>query len=564
MNFKFLVLIFCLFPCLLSSQIKNSSNSLEKMSYNQLYDAYINEKKFERKNIILNIYRKKAFMENNKLEIATCFFVFTNLFIENYKKASIYNDSLISYSKDLENKELLILGYINKGIYLNNDKKVKESVTNYFKVYELSRKYKFINYEIEALNKIGILKSEYLQEFNEALEIYKKCNNLYLDLLKDKNFRYKRHYLINLFCIADVYKSLNLLEKSTEFNILGYKESIKFKDTLILPLFTLNEGSTLVQKKEYQKAIDSINKALPKILDVGNQMAGNFYLGKAYQGLKNKDKALLYFKKVDSIDLIHKVVTPEFIEGYHFLIKYYKEKNQPYKQLYYSNRVISLDSIFQINYKSIIKKIQKEYEMPLVISEKEELIEDLKGKSKLKYVVIFVLILIIIGITFYLSYKNKRAIKRFNQIILELEQAKMETPKVEKVNKLVINDTRVQELDKKITQFEKNKMFLDKDLSINKLAEEFDSNQKYLSEYINQNKNLTFGNYLNQLRITYIVQQLYDDKKLRKYSIESLAEEAGFNKQQTFSTAFKAHTGMNPSNFIKELNKNISNTISNT
>lgn len=58
MNFKIFAFIFCLFPCLVSSQKQNSSNNLQKMSYEQLYESFFNEKNFEQKSKIVNYYRK--------------------------------------------------------------------------------------------------------------------------------------------------------------------------------------------------------------------------------------------------------------------------------------------------------------------------------------------------------------------------------------------------------------------------------------------------------------------------------------------------------------------------
>jgi AraC-like DNA-binding protein len=562
MIFKTYVLIFCLFPCLVSSQKQNLSNNFEKMSYEQLENIVLNDTVQKNKEKVAHYYYKKIKKNNNSQELVNAYYLLSEAYLLDFKKSLKYNDSIIAIAKDFDDKNIYLRALMNKGYLYSYLLEVEKSIDYFTKVYHESIKYNNFRYKILGLQRIAISKSEELLEPKEALVLFNKIDKELNDAINKNDSTVINIYLLNLFCIADAYKTIGDYDKTTYYNRLGYKECIKFKNNTRFYHFILNEGATLVQKKEYHTAIDSIQKALPNIYDEGNIMAGYYYLGKSYQGLKDKERALKFYKKVDSIDKLHHLVTPEFIRGYHFLINYYKEKKQPSEQLYYTNRFITIDSTFQINYKSVIKKIQKEYDIPLVLSQKEELIEDLKGESKLKYVVIFMLIILIIGLSVYLSQKNKKAIKRFNQIIQELEQANMETPKIEKVNKLVINDTRVQELDKKITQFEKDKAFLDKDLTINKLAEELGSNQKYLSEYINQYKNLTFNNYLNQLRITYIVQQLYDDKKLRKYSIESIADEAGFKKAETFANIFKAHTGVNPSYFIRELSKNITDNNS--
>jgi AraC-like DNA-binding protein len=49
---------------------------------------------------------------------------------------------------------------------------------------------------------------------------------------------------------------------------------------------------------------------------------------------------------------------------------------------------------------------------------------------------------------------------------------------------------------------------------------------------------------------------LKEDKKMRKYNLQAIAIECGFNSAESFSTAFFKKTGIKPSFFIKELDKN--------
>jgi AraC-like DNA-binding protein len=62
--------------------------------------------------------------------------------------------------------------------------------------------------------------------------------------------------------------------------------------------------------------------------------------------------------------------------------------------------------------------------------------------------------------------------------------------------------------------------------------------------------------YINVLRIEYAILTLRNDKKTRKYSLEALANEFGFNNVESFNAAFYKKTGIKTSYFIKELDKN--------
>lgn len=101
--------------------------------------------------------------------------------------------------------------------------------------------------------------------------------------------------------------------------------------------------------------------------------------------------------------------------------------------------------------------------------------------------------------------------------------------------------------------FEKSKDVRDPSLSLSVLAKRMNTNSKYLSEVINKHKGKNFNNYLNELRVNYIVDRLTQNPEYLQYKTSYLAEEAGFASRTTFTTIFKNVTGKSPSQFIDEL-----------
>lgn len=101
--------------------------------------------------------------------------------------------------------------------------------------------------------------------------------------------------------------------------------------------------------------------------------------------------------------------------------------------------------------------------------------------------------------------------------------------------------------------FEKSKDVRDPSLSLSVLAKRMNTNSKYLSEVINKHKGKNFNNYLNELRVNYIVEKLTQNHEYLQYKTSYLAEEAGFASRTTFTTIFKNVTGKSPSQFIDEL-----------
>ena len=103
-----------------------------------------------------------------------------------------------------------------------------------------------------------------------------------------------------------------------------------------------------------------------------------------------------------------------------------------------------------------------------------------------------------------------------------------------------------------MADFEKSKAFLEKGLTLNRLAAEFETNTSYLSQVINEYKGTNFNTYINTLRIKFATKKIYSDKEWRKYSVEDIAIQCGFSNRQSFSNIFYEQNGIRPADFIKK------------
>jgi len=111
-------------------------------------------------------------------------------------------------------------------------------------------------------------------------------------------------------------------------------------------------------------------------------------------------------------------------------------------------------------------------------------------------------------------------------------------------------------LQKKLEKFEGSRHFLKPQMSLSLLATLLKTNGKYLSYIINTHREKDFNNYINELRINYILAKLEEDKMYRKYKISILAKECGFSSAGKFATIFKKMTLHSPSDFIESINNN--------
>ncbi len=95
--------------------------------------------------------------------------------------------------------------------------------------------------------------------------------------------------------------------------------------------------------------------------------------------------------------------------------------------------------------------------------------------------------------------------------------------------------------------FRDKKIYLNPTLNINDLAQELGTNRTYISNYLNQQLQTTFYEYVNRWRIGQTMELL----KTTNLSLDDIAQKSGFNSQSSFRRYFIAHVGMTPAAYRK-------------
>lgn len=96
---------------------------------------------------------------------------------------------------------------------------------------------------------------------------------------------------------------------------------------------------------------------------------------------------------------------------------------------------------------------------------------------------------------------------------------------------------------------EKDRVWLDANLNLSKLAQHCRVAPKTLSAVLNQHLGTSFADYVNGYRIDTVKERLLMPES-RQLTIAGLASECGFNSLPTFQRVFKATTGMTPSEYL--------------
>jgi YesN/AraC family two-component response regulator len=94
----------------------------------------------------------------------------------------------------------------------------------------------------------------------------------------------------------------------------------------------------------------------------------------------------------------------------------------------------------------------------------------------------------------------------------------------------------------------RDKLFLNKDLTLVALAEQLQTNVSYLSLTLNQRFEKNFNDYINSYRVKEAC-SLMDNAPDRKLTIEGIANLSGFNTRSTFYKAFSKELGVSPTEY---------------
>lgn len=101
--------------------------------------------------------------------------------------------------------------------------------------------------------------------------------------------------------------------------------------------------------------------------------------------------------------------------------------------------------------------------------------------------------------------------------------------------------------------FEKEKPYLDADLSVKKVVDLTDIPEHMISRAINHKADMHFFDYVNQYRVEEAKLLLTDETAVKQFTIEALAMQCGFNNKTSFNKAFKKFTGETPSAYRDRL-----------
>lgn len=376
-------------------------------------------------------------------------------------------------------------------------------------------------------------------------------------------------FISYLYRIARVYYDLNRYEYSIKYldSVIYYGDRFKIAETID----NVNglKGAILYKQGKYEEALSYTNEYLTNQIpnDAYGISRSSVIKGLTLWELDRKEEAVASLIIADSLYQQTKDEFEELGDGYKTLITYYKKKENTDKQLEYLNKLLQFDEEITANYLEIAPAITRSYTIPELLSEKEQVIRALNAKNKIaetKKTVYYSLLMfssLLIGLFIIQRIRLKRRYTKLKEKMdASLAQMSKTASKTSRKELFELDATQIERIAKGLDDFEKSKGYLDTTLSLKSLATAIDTNSSYLSKYVNAVKGVNFSNYISTLRIEYIMAELRVNAKMRSYTIDAISEEAGFANARSFSNHFKRVTGINPSYFLKQLQKEMNLT----
>lgn len=513
---------------------------------NKGYDYFSNNILYEEKDSIKEkLYAQswlaKAKREKNFEQMALSY---KSLIYKNDKKLRlIYADSMLTAAKRTTDIELIGSVYMTKGAVYYDRKEQMKALDNYLIADEYISKSNnpYLIYKTKYV--IGLIKY-YLGFYDEATALLKEC----VSYFKEKN---DRAYLNSLHSLGLCYNRTGKYNLCSQMNQMGLDTGLRFKNLEMQPYFIHSEGVNQYFKHNYTDAIKKLTKALPAVKDnkdFTNETTAYFYIGKSYWAQKLQEKALPYLKKIDEAFQKQKYIRPDLREAYEILIDYYHQRNDKELELYYVSTLLKVDQVLHKDFKYLSGRIHKEYDTKKLLQRQR----NMEQYWTVIVCIIMTIMTVIIAVLVHKHYKNKRLFE-------ELMNGKPETLKLlvsdntSKESELDINPELVTVILKNLEKFERNKKYLEKDMTLAKMAVSLNTNMKYASKIIAHYRNKRTIDYISDLKIDHIIALLKNESKYRNYTNKALGEESGFGSTQNFTRAFNNRTGLSPTYFINKL-----------
>jgi AraC-like DNA-binding protein len=103
-----------------------------------------------------------------------------------------------------------------------------------------------------------------------------------------------------------------------------------------------------------------------------------------------------------------------------------------------------------------------------------------------------------------------------------------------------------------IAYMEKEKPYLDRNLTIYDLSQQTGISRHHITQVLNDLHGRNFFTFINEYRVAEVISMM-KDPAYKNYTLLAIAYDSGFNSKSTFNTIFKNITGLTPTQYLDRL-----------
>lgn len=496
------------------------------------------------------------------------------------EKNIAFADSIIQLTKELDHIAYPALGHMVKAVEYKKLDSTRLVYEELLLADRISRERRNITQQMYVSGRIIMLQAQWgnkQKALEKQIENHRWLQRPDIDELFRRSTRPEMHWLLEemkqsvrvgsyrdfFYC----YYQLGQLEQASIYldSIDGILTSLNSKSSPVTgQMFGEHSNwlqnarvEMLLRTGKLEQAVSRSDMLLQERIELGNPYGLKslyFTKGMAQMKLGLQQEGLAALERADSINRLQ----PSEID--------YTEDKELYTALYneyqrlgrYPEAIESLDIVIDLEnrknekYAFLEPALMEEFETPVLLEEKEALIEKLSTKNRNLSTWQWImggLLLLSIGWGIWYYYRQRQFRRRFDRLLQTQPEA------MDQKEKVYIPSDREEKIVTGLEKFETSEGFRDKDLNLNKLAKKLKTNSNYLSRVINLQFGKNLSQYLHDLRIEYAKDRLLKDPRFRLYTVKAIAEESGYRNVESFSLAFYKRHGIYPSYYIKQLNK---------
>ncbi|MFK7748998.1 MAG: helix-turn-helix domain-containing protein, partial [Kordia sp.] len=479
---------------------------------------------------------------------------------EFYQSRGIYKDAMSEYDKAMQNiaQDVDSARYIQTKIAiatteieLGNKYKAGEILLD---VYDVARRNNRTMQLININGNMGILSLE-LNNFQEAKQSFQEAITTIdtKDLIAKDSINYVEDYINYHMFLAKAFQAEKSLDSAMAYIDKGIIIADYYKDIEGKAYLFELKGKTLTAQKKFPEAHTNLIKSKEIFTELGNekQISKIMYLLADYH-FENEEplEALTLLIDLEVRYTEKQLLETDYYDALLLKAEVYKSIKEFEKESIYRQKSAEIQERISANEnKSTVFQTATQYEIEKIKNK----FEAQHKKDEKRFYIFLSIAIAVIGIFGFLLYKQIN--KKKTAITVEKLSTEVLPPKKEKTSSQtsIKSDKTVEEILQKLKSLEVQEFYLNPKYNLYATAKKIDTNTTYLSTILNTYKKMTFTEYLNNLRIQYTLNRLEQDKKFSMYTIKAIAKEVGYKSHGSFSRAFKAKTGENPSTYLKKI-----------